>query len=313
MSMLFRMPGRSWQGPLPPLSDAQAALAEALRRDVTYLAGELGTRSVWRPNKLQTAAEYIIKEMTAAGLVATTYTYEVYGVTCAIVEAEVRGTTRLEEIVVIGAHYDTVEGTPGADDNASGVAGLLALARLAAQRGPAMRAVRFVAFPNEEPPFFQTAQMGSWVYARQCRARGDHIVAMLTLEMLGYYTDEEGSQAFPPLLGPVLRQFYPTRGNFIGFTANMRSIRLLRRVVGTFRRAAQFPAEGAVLPLSISGLSDNWAFWQEGYAAVMVTDTAMFRNPHYHAPSDLPETLDYARMARVLSGLDAVIKDLSAH
>ncbi|MCX7847578.1 MAG: M20/M25/M40 family metallo-hydrolase [bacterium] len=310
MSLLVRMPGESWRRPLPPLTEVHAALAEALHRDVTYLAGELGPRHVWRPEYLAAARSFISAALSNAGLMVAHYDYVVVSVTCTIIEATLLGHRRPEEIVVVGAHYDTIEGTPGADDNASGVAALLALGRLLASHQPA-RTIRFVAFPNEEPPFFQTREMGSRVYAALCRGRGDRIQAMLALEMLGYYSEKEGSQGFPPLLGPFLRPWYPSRGNFVGFVSNLRSLWLLRRVVGTFRRAAEMPAEGAVLPTVLSGLSDNWSFWQEGYPAVMVTDTAMFRNPHYHLASDLPETLDYERMARVVGGLEVVVRALA--
>lgn len=310
MSVLLNMPGRSWRGPLPPLTDAQAALAETLRRDVTRLAAGLGPRSMWQPEHLSAAAEMIAAAFATAGLAVVHCHYAIGTTQCVNIEATLPGVSRPDEIILIGAHYDTVDDTPGADDNASGVAGLLALARAAAAHRPA-RTLRFVAFVNEEPPFFQTDQMGSLVYAGMCRARGDNIRAMVCLESLGYYRDEDGTQWYPPVLAPVLRPFFPSQGNFIGFTSNLRSIRLLRRVTGAFRRAAQFPSEGAVLPAFISGLSDNWAFWQHGYPAVMVTDTAMFRNPHYHTARDLPDTLDFERMARVVSGLEQVMLELA--
>jgi len=310
MSLLINMPGRSWRGTLPPLPEAQRALAGELRRDVTHLAVGIGARNVWRPERMSAAADMIIAELSTAGLSVVQYSYNIGIMQCVNIEATLRGATHPDEIIVIGAHYDTVDETPGADDNASGVAGLLALARAAGRYRPA-RTLRFVAFANEEPPFFQTEQMGSVVYAGLCRARGDDIRAMLCLEMLGYYRDEKGSQWYPPVLGPVLRPFFPSEGNFIGFVSTLRSLRGLRQTVGAFRRAAQFPSEGAVLPAVLSGLSDNWAFWQHGYPAVMVTDTAMFRNPHYHTAGDLPETLDFERMARVVSGLEAVMIELA--
>jgi len=310
MSLLINMPGRSWRDALPPLSGAQRALAGELRRDVTYLAVDIGARNIWRPESMSAVQRMIGEAFTAAGLPVVYSHYTIGTMQCVNIEATLRGATHPDEIIVIGAHYDTVDETPGADDNASGIAGLLALARAAGQHRPA-RTLRFVAFANEEPPFFQTEQMGSVVYAGLCRARGDDIRAMLCLEMLGYYRDEKGTQWYPPVLGPLLRPLFPSEGNFIGFVSNLRSLQLLRQTVGAFRRAAQFPSEGAVLPAFISGLSDNWSFWQHGYPAVMVTDTAMFRNPHYHTAGDLPETLDFERMARVVSGLEAVMIELA--
>jgi Zn-dependent M28 family amino/carboxypeptidase len=203
---------------------------------------------------------------------------------------------------VVGAHYDTVPGSPGADDNASGVAVLIELARL---RLPA----RFVAFANEEMPYFESGEMGSHAYAARARAAGEKISAMLSLEMLGCYRDEPGSQHYPPPLG----WFYPDRGDFIGFVGDLGTRALVRRAIGAFRRHARFPAQGVAAPSVIPGVtwSDHGSFRRQGYPAIMVTDTAFNRYPHYHLPSDTPEKLDYLRMARVTLGLAAVIEELA--
>jgi Zn-dependent M28 family amino/carboxypeptidase len=170
------------------------------------------------------------------------------------------------------------------------------------------RTVRFVAFANEEPPFFQTDLMGSRVYAKQCRARDENIAAMLSLETMGYFDDSAGSQRYPLPFGLL----YPSTGNFIGFVGNMRSGDLVRRAVGTFRRSEPFPSEGGALPDFIPGIgfSDQWSFWQEGYDALMVTDTAMFRYPHYHEAEDTPDKIDFDRLARVVRGLARVVDEL---
>ncbi len=162
---------------------------------------------------------------------------------------------------------------------------------------------------NEEPPHFQTENMGSLVYARALAARGERVVAMLSLESIGFYRDEEGSQHYPP----PLSLFYPSRGDFIAFVGNVRSRALVRDVVQAFREAEPFPSEGAALVSVLPGVgwSDQWAFWQEGFPALMVTDTAPFRNPHYHQPTDLPPTVDVERMARVTRGVGAVIRQLA--
>jgi Zn-dependent M28 family amino/carboxypeptidase len=237
-------------------------------------------------------------------------------------EVEIRGTTKPDEIVIIGAHYDNVDDCPAANDNGSGVAATLALARRFAPNlshpgetpGPPLfvppaRTLRFVLFVNEEPPNFQTEDMGSLVYARACRERGDNIVAMLSLETIGCYSNEPGSQTYP--IKPI-GWLYPNTGNFIAFVGDYRSRRLVRQAIGTFRQSTQFPSEGAALPGWIAGVgwSDHWAFWQAGYPAVMVTDTAPFRYPHYHKTSDTPEKLDYQQMARVTKGIEAVMRDL---
>jgi hypothetical protein len=166
-----------------------------------------------------------------------------------------------------------------------------------------------VAFTNEEPPYFQTSTMGSLVYAGACRARGDEIVAMISLETIGYYSKEIGSQVYPI---PGLSLIYPTRGNFVGFVANPSSRHLLRQILGVFRAHATIPSEGAALPALVPGIgwSDQWAFWQHGYPGVMVTDTAPFRYPHYHQDSDTPDKLDYDGLTRVVLGMEKVIASL---
>jgi hypothetical protein len=151
--------------------------------------------------------------------------------------------------------------------------------------------------------------MGSRLYARRCRERGENVAAMLSLETIGYYDDSPGSQQYPPPVG----LFYPSEGNFIGVVGNVRSRGLVRRIVGAFRRHERFPCEGGALPAAVPGVgfSDHWSFWKEGYPAVMVTDTAMFRYPHYHSPHDTIDKIDFQRLARVVRGLDKVIDVLA--
>jgi Zn-dependent M28 family amino/carboxypeptidase len=202
-----------------------------------------------------------------------------------------------------------VRGSPGANDNASGAAAVLALARRFADR-PQARTIRFVLFVNEEPPLFWTDQMGSLVYAREAKQRGDDIVAMLSLETMGCFLDEPGSQRYPPPFG----MFYPDEGNFIAFVGMSSSGPLVERAVGAFRGACRFPSEGAALPSLVPrvGSSDHWSFWKQGYPALMVTDTAPYRYRHYHKPTDTPDKLDYERLARVVEGLDAVIRVIAS-
>jgi hypothetical protein len=302
------MPGKSHQGPLPAADGPLLSLAAELRQDVSHLAEQIGERNVHRrPKELATAADWIEAEFAKVGYKVGHRQYEVSGVTCSNLEAEIHGTTLPEEIVVIGAHYDTVSGTRGANDNGSGVAAMLALARRFAHR-KTDRTLRFVAFVNEEPPYFQTERMGSRVYAKECRRRGEKVTAMLSLETIGYYSDSEGSQKYPPLFSLL----YPSTGNFIGFVGNLRSADLVRQVVATFRQHEPFPSEGGAFPEAIPGVgfSDQWSFWQEGYPALMVTDTAMFRYPHYHEPEDTVDKIDFERMARVVRGLGSVVDGL---
>jgi Zn-dependent M28 family amino/carboxypeptidase len=188
------------------------------------------------------------------------------------------------------------------------VAAVLALARRFAPR-KVDRTLRFMAFANEEPPFFRTEDMGSRVYARRCAERGEKVVAMLSLETIGFYDDRPGTQHYPPPFGLL----YPSRGNFIGFIGNTASGSLVRRAVAAFRRNEPFPSEGAAMPESISGVgfSDQWSFWREGYPALMVTDTAMYRYPFYHRAQDTPDKVDFDRLARVVRGLEHVVAVLA--
>ena len=304
---MIRMPGKSFRGTPPPLSPQEKGLRDELVADVHKLAGEIGERNMSRYPQLLAAADYIERELTKAGWKVTRDGYEVGRKPCANIVAELPG--RSSEIVLVGAHYDSVLGAPGANDNGSGVAALLALARRLGGQ-PNEQRLRFVAFVNEEPGHFQSGQMGSYVYAGRCRERGDRISAMISLETIGYFSDVAGSQKYP-MLG--LSLIYPRAGNFIGFVGNVASRQLVRRAIGEFRRGATIASEGAALPGIVPGVgwSDQWSFWQYGYPGIMVTDTAPFRYPHYHKASDTPDKLDYDSMTRVVAGMEGVIRHLA--
>jgi Zn-dependent M28 family amino/carboxypeptidase len=285
------------------------ALRAELERGVTTLAQTIGERNVLRPDRLVAAQQWLTDQFRSAALTPAYETFTAQSVTCSNVIAVVPGTSRPSEIVVVGAHYDTVAGSPGANDNATGVAAMLALARRFATSKPA-RTLRFVAFVNEEPPFFETDLMGSRVHARASKSRGDRIVAMLSLETLGCYVDAEGSQRYP---SPLLSLVYPSRGDFITFVSDLGSRPLLRSTIRTFREHARIPSEGGAFPAWVPGVgwSDHRSFWLEGWPAVMVTDTALFRDPHYHLPTDDVAHVDFARLALVVEGLQAVVADLA--
>jgi hypothetical protein len=305
--VLFRTPGNKIPA-AAPLSEAEIALRAELAADVQTLAGEIGERNMSRYPQLNAAADFIEASFSRAGLAPRRDTYDCQGRACHNIEAEIRGVR--PEILVIGAHYDSVSGCPGANDNASGVAAMLALARRFAGK-PAGQTLRFVAFVNEESPYFQTEQMGSFVYASRCKARGDRIAGMISLETMGYFSDAPRSQTYP---APGLSLLHPTTGNFIGFVGNTGARAFLDRTIGIFRQQAKVPAEGATLPAFIAGVawSDQWSFWQCGYpAAIMVTDTAPFRYPHYHEATDTPDKLEYDRFALVVSGLEKTIAELA--
>jgi len=300
-----RMPGKSISKSAP-LSPDEAALREELRADVQKLAGEIGERNMWHYPQLNTAADFIEDSFSRAGLRPRRDSYEMQGQACHNIEAEIPGAR--PEVVLIGAHYDSVFGSPGANDNGTGMAATLALARRFAGRKP-QHTLRFVAFVNEEPPYFLSDEMGSFIYASRCKARGDRISTMISLETIGYFSDAPHSQTYP---SPGLGMFYPKVGNFIGFVSNVHSRALLRRVIGLFRKHAKIPSEGAALPAFIPGVSwsDQWSFWRHGYPGIMVTDTAPFRYPYYHSSSDTPDKLDYDRFTLVVSGMEKVIEDL---
>lgn len=289
---------------MPRSGPADAGLAARLRAHVERIAGAIGERNVFHPPALAAAAEYIRGEWRRQGYPVVAQGYGVEDLWCENLAVEIPGRSSAGGIILVGAHYDSVRHSPGADDNASGVAALLELGGALAGLRPG-KTLRLVAFVNEEPPFFFWGNMGSGEYARAARHRGDDIRIMLSLEMLGYYDDTPGSQHYPPLLG----RFYPDTGNFIGFVSNLASRRVLRQVVAAFRAHSDFPCEQLATFAWVPGVawSDQLSFWREGYPAVMVTDTAFYRNPHYHSSTDTPDKLSYARMAQVVEGLcDAV-------
>jgi Zn-dependent M28 family amino/carboxypeptidase len=308
---MFGMPGKSHVGPLPPLTDDERTLVGRLEAHVRRLAGDIGERNLWQPDRLAAAAQYIDATLGDAALHVISQEFAVERLTVRNIEAEIRGASRANEIIVVGAHYDSVLSCPGANDNATGTAAALEIARCLAARHRLARTIRIVAFVNEEPPFFQTSNMGSLVYARRARERGDRIVAMLSLETIGWYSDMPGSQRYP--LPLPFGFIYPTTANFLAFVGNSQSRKLTRRALGSFRRLTAFPSEGAAVPAWIPGIgwSDHWAFWQQGYSAVMVTDTALYRYPHYHTETDTPDKVDYDKLARVTAGLARVVEELA--
>jgi hypothetical protein len=302
------MPGNSFSGPLPAIQPAQISLAQQLRGDVEILAGRIGERHTAKPENLAAAEDFLVASLARAGYAVEVQPFDAHGVRCANVAAELRGSTKPEEVIVLGAHYDSAVNCPAANDNASGCAAVLALARHFAGR-PQTRTVRFVLFPNEEPPHFWKETMGSLVYASACKARAENIVGMLSLETMGFYSDEQNSQSYPPPVGLA----YPSRGTFVGFVGMSSAEDLIKRSVGAFRNTVDFPSEGAALPslVPMVAASDHWSFWKHGYPALMVTDTAPYRYPHYHKPTDTPDKLDYERMARVVNGLVGVVEGLA--
>jgi Zn-dependent M28 family amino/carboxypeptidase len=299
-------PGTRHRGPLPPLDAEGRQLAQRLKAHVIGVASE--EHNVAYPQALERSARYIEKTLSGLGYAVSRQEFETEGVKVRNLEAS-RGSAK--RLVVIGAHYDSARDAVGANDNGSGVAALLELARSLKTFQPVEGLeLRLVFYVNEELPWFSTEHMGSYVHAQGLAREGREVVAMLSLETIGWYSESAGSQLYPF----PFSLFYPSRGNFLGFVANLRSRSLMHRVIGTFRRTVAFPSEGVAAPESIPGIgwSDQWAYWKYGWPAVMVTDTAPFRYPHYHSPHDTPDKLDYGRLARVVKGLEGVVRDLAA-
>lgn len=282
------------------MNGEKQGLTHRLQMHVERLAGDIGERNVFASEALQRAAVYIEDEWGTMGYDVERLEYDVSGIRCANLVTTRKGSARSSEILLLGAHYDSVIGSPGANDNASGVAAFLEIARMFQAVEPVLT-VRFVAFVNEEPPFFWTHKQGSMVYAEAARRRGDDIRLMASLETIGCYSDQPGSQSYPPLV----RLFYPNRGNFIGIVSDFGSRPAMQRLAEAFRAQSDFPLQTVSTFRFIPGVSwsDHRSFWRHGYPAVMVTDTAFYRYRHYHAPTDTADKLAFPELAQVTLGL----------
>lgn len=276
-------------------------LKSNLIETVKYLSEVIGPRDFTATDKLDKSADYIESKMRSYGCNVKKQPFSFSGNTYHNVICEIKGTEKgNKSILVIGAHYDTITGTPGADDNASAVAGMLELARLVSER-PIKHTIRFVAFCLEEPPAFRTKNMGSYVYAESLKKEGADVYGMISLEMIGYFSDEKGSQYYPI---SILKWFYPDKGNFIAFVGDFSSRQFTWKMEENFKKFSSLPVESISTFKSIPGIdfSDHRNFWEFGYPAFMITDTSFYRNPNYHMATDTPETLDYDKMAEIVSG-----------
>lgn len=276
------------------------ALEPQLKAHIAALADEIGPRNVYSPHKLDAAAEYIRVFWEKAGYEVKAQTFSVQNVPCRNLVVEIAGQSKPHEIVVVGAHYDTVSWAPGANDNGSAVAALLELSRLFSTQ-TAGRTLRFVAFTNEEPPFFKTGSMGSLVYAKTCQEREENIVAMVCLETIGYYRDERKTQKYPV----PFSFFYPDTGNFVAVVGNLSSKPLVKTFTRHFMEGSDFPIECVATFGFITGIdwSDQWSFWQCGYPAIMLTDTALFRYPYYHTSEDTSDKINNHQLSRATYGI----------
>jgi hypothetical protein len=301
---MIHMPGNSYDSELPALDNSDLETAGRMANHVNVLCKNPAGRNFIEQQGLAAARKYITDRLQASGYPVRFQEYPLSGKVFANIEVQLTGTTHPEQIILAGAHYDAVIGAPGANDNGSGVAALLELAdRFRDKHYP--RSLRFVFFVNEEPPNFMTGAMGSYVYAKKSAADKENIVAMFSLETIGYFREEPGSQHYPPLF----RLFYPDRGNFIAFVGNLRSRSLVTQSIRRFREHATFPSEGIAAPGFIPGISwsDHWSFWKQGYPAIMITDTAPYRYPYYHTAGDTPDKVDIDRMVYIVKGIEKML------
>lgn len=299
----------------PVLTNHQKDTARQIEADVRHLAENIGERNMHTPGTMDQTVRFLTNRLEELGyspeLQSYTLSRRIYaGESAENIEVEITGSEQPEKVVLIGAHYDTVPHSPGANDNGSGVAVLLALAEAFANADFPNKTVRFLFFANEEPPFFQTEDMGSFAYAKMARERGDDIEKMIALDGLGYYSSEPNSQVYPL---PGLGFFYPKEANFVGLVTRISDLSVLKTISGAFKRNGNFPTASAALPGFIPGVnwSDHWSFWQYDYPALLITDTLLFRDPHYHTPNDTPERLDYEKMALLTSTLTDVLEQLA--
>ena len=303
------MPGKYFRGTQSPLSAQEEKIRDVLEQDLIVLSQDIGERNIsQRYEQLVEAAVFIERSLQEVGYETRRQEFTVDEHTVWNIDAERTGRCHPEETVVVGAHYDTVPGSPGANDNGSAVVANLALARSIVNVAPE-RTIRFAFFVNEEFPYYMTEAMGSLQYAQHCRATSKMIVGMICLETIGCYLDEPHSQQYPVAL---LRHLYPTTGNFVAVVGNVQSRRLVHRVIRGLRRT-KFPSEGMAAPRWLKDIfrSDHAAFWRCGYAALMITDTANFRYRHYHTSEDTPDKINYAALARVVTALRESLAELA--
>ena len=303
---MIYMPGKSYEGELPAFDDADHAIAKRFEAHVTELCKNPAGRNFIEKKGLDAARKYIAGQFESSGYKVKFNEYQINGDVVANIEVELTGSSHPEKIIIVGAHYDAVPGAPGANDNGSGVAAILELADRFKDKSFPLT-VRFVAFVNEEPPNSMTGNMGSFVYAKKAAKDKENIIAMFSLETIGYFSDEPGSQQYPPLFN----LFYPKKGNFIAFVGNLSSRGLVSKSIRSFRAHSTFPSEGIVAPAFIPGISwsDHWSFWKHGYPAIMITDTAPYRYPAYHTSEDTPDKVDYEKMVYVVKGVEKMIQE----
>lgn len=303
------VPGRAHSGPLPPATADEKVLAKLLRSHVEAIANE--PRNTTHPDGLKRAANYIETSLRALGYTPQSQYFDASGHRVRNIEVIVpaSGIARNLPILFIGAHYDSAFDSPGANDNGTGTAAVLELARLLKEAKPSAVEMRFVLFVNEEPPYFRTQHMGSVHYAESIKAQGLPVRGMISLETIGAFSDEPGSQRYPEPFGRVL----PSEANFVAFVGMPGSRGFVHEVMASFRTHTAFPTVGGVAPGHVPGIawSDHASFAELGFPAMMITDTAIYRYAHYHKRSDTPDKIDYDKLARITKGLERTVRELA--
>jgi Peptidase family M28 len=300
-------PGQSYQGPLAPLSAAETELKSKLYKHVNAMANKIGERHFLRYKQLNISTTYITALFRHYGYQPTLQGYQFEVQRFNNIIAEVKGTEQADDVVIVGAHYDTVPMSVGADYNATGIAALIELAGYFKQH-PQPFTIRFVAFANKEVPFIYGPNMGSVRYVGKLMREHTHVVAMYALEGLGYYKTSRYSQRYPYFLSV----FRSDVGDFLAFISNYKNQALLSDSLRAFRTSSPFPSQGFTAPNFISSISssDHWAFWQKGYPAIMITDTLFYRNKNYLRETDTLNTLDFDRFTRAVIGIQHMLENL---
>ncbi|MCB0415326.1 MAG: M28 family peptidase [Bdellovibrionales bacterium] len=290
-----------------PESVADKVSLDNLEQHVHFLSSLSPRRSFENVESLNSAADYITKTLTSYGYEPHYQKYKVDGREYKNIIVSLNPSDQPK--LIMGAHYDSHENTPGADDNASGVSGLLELARISKQQESQIpRPVDFVFYTLEEPPAFRTQNMGSYVHAQSLKDKNEKIDLMVSIEMIGYFNNAKGSQHYPL---PQLAWWFPNQANFIALIGKLDQWMMMRNIKTAFANHTTLSVESLNAPRKIKGIdfSDHLNYWNNHQPAIMVSDTSFFRNSHYHEPTDTPETLNYKKMAEVVSGLYGLVKE----
>ena len=303
------VPGQPHAGPLPPATGDEQDIAMRLKQHVVAIASV--PHNVKHYAALERAAQHIERTLEGLGYAVNRQVFSVADRPVRNIEVQREAQSAEAPSLVVGAHYNSYDIAPGANDNGSGVAAVLELARLLKQWQPQRVRLRLVLFVNEEPPYYRTPDMGSWRYAKLLSERGEKVHGMVSLETLGAFSETPGSQRYPVPFGLI----FPSTANFIAFVGLPGSRSFLHEVMASFRQHTAFPSIGGTAADALVpgiGWSDHWAFRSFSYPAIMVTDTALFRYPHYHLPSDTPDKVDYERLARITKGLERVVREVAS-